>query len=191
MTSHSGRLVMVYNGEIYNNKDVKQKLIADGFAADSDFRGSSDTEVLLEAIEYYGAKEALSMCKGMFGIAVYDTKEGTVTLARDRVGEKPLYYGNVAGALGFASDLGCIRVVDGFDNEINTDVLDIYFTEGYIPAPYTIYKGINKLEAGTLLTIDIDTLKTTETVYWSMKETAKKGQDNPFKGSRQEASMEI
>ncbi|WP_026657501.1 asparagine synthase (glutamine-hydrolyzing) [Butyrivibrio sp. AC2005] len=191
MTSHSGRLVMVYNGEIYNNKDVKQKLIADGFAADSDFRGSSDTEVLLEAIEYYGAKEALSMCKGMFGIAVYDTEAGTVTLARDRVGEKPLYYGNVAGAFGFASDLGCLRVVDGFDNEINTDVLDIYFTEGYIPAPYTIYKGINKLEAGTLLTIDIDTLKTTETVYWSMKETAKKGQDNPFKGTRQEASVEL
>ena len=183
MVSHSGRMVMVYNGEIYNNKDVKQRLINDGYVKESDFRGSSDTEVLLEAIEYYGMKEALSLCKGMFGIAVYDKDTQTVTLARDRVGEKPLYYGKVAGAFAFASDLGCLRVIEGFDNAINTDVLDIYFTEGYIPAPYTIYKDINKLEAGTILTIDVKTLTTTETVYWSMKEVAKKGQNNIFTGT--------
>ncbi|WP_026509608.1 asparagine synthase (glutamine-hydrolyzing) [Butyrivibrio sp. LC3010] len=191
MVSHSGRMVMVYNGEIYNNKDVKQRLINDGYAKESDFRGSSDTEVLLEAIEYYGMKEALSLCKGMFGIAVYDKDTQTVTLARDRVGEKPLYYGKVAGAFAFASDLGCLRVIEGFDNAINTDVLDIYFTEGYIPAPYTIYKDINKLEAGTILTIDVKTLTTTETVYWSMKEVAKKGQNNIFTGTRKEAADEL
>ncbi|WP_029323335.1 asparagine synthase (glutamine-hydrolyzing) [Butyrivibrio sp. AE3004] len=191
MTSHSGRLVMVYNGEIYNNKDVKDKLINDGYAKAADFKGTSDTEVLLEAIEYYGIKEALSLSKGMFGIAVYDTKEQTVTLARDRVGEKPLYYGTVSESFAFASDIGCLRVIDGFDNAINTDVLDIYFTEGYIPAPYTIYENIKKLEAGTILTIELNTLKTTETVYWSMKDAAKRGQDNPFTGSGKEAADEL
>ena len=191
MVSHSGNLVMVYNGEIYNSGEVKKKLLDDGFAEAGDFRGSSDTEVLLEAIEHYGIKDALTMCKGMFGIAVYDKRNETVTLARDRVGEKPLYYGKVAGAFAFASDLGCLRVIDGFNNEINTDVLDIYFVEGYIPAPYTIYKGINKLEAGTTLTVDIKTLNSTENTYWSMKETAKRGQENPFTGSRKEAADEL
>ncbi len=191
MVSHSGRFVMVYNGEIYNNGDVKKKLLDDGFATAADFRGSSDTEVLLEAIEHYGMKKALTMCKGMFGIAVYDKEKNTVTLARDRVGEKPVYYGRVAGAFAFASDLGCLRVVEGFNNEINTDILDIYFVEGYIPAPYTIYKEINKLEAGTTLTVDLNTLATTTDTYWSMKETARRGQENPFTGSSKEAADEL
>ncbi len=189
MVSHSGRLVMVYNGEIYNNRVLKERLINEGKV--DKFRGTSDTEVLLEAIEYYGIKEALSCSKGMFGIAVYDKATNTVTLARDRVGEKPLYYGKVAGSFAFASDIGCLRVVDGFDNEINTDVLDIYFTEGYIPAPYSIYKGINKLEAGTILTVNIDTLEAKAETYWSMKEVATKGQNNLFTGSRQEAADEL
>ncbi len=189
MVSHSGRCVMVYNGEIYNNGDLKKKLLDEGRV--TQFRGTSDTEVLLEGIEHYGIKEALSMCKGMFGIAVYDKEKNTIQLARDRVGEKPLYYGMVDGAFAFASDLGCLRVVEGFDNKINTDVLDIYFTEGYIPAPYSIYKGINKLEAGTILTVDVATFKTKTEVYWSMKDVARKGQNNLFTGSRQEAADEL
>ena len=89
MVSHSGRLVMVYNGEIYNNQVLKKRLLDEGKV--TAFRGSSDTEVLLEAIENYGIEETLSVSKGMFGIAVYDKEKNTVTLARDRVGEKPLY----------------------------------------------------------------------------------------------------
>ncbi|MBR4669427.1 MAG: asparagine synthase (glutamine-hydrolyzing) [Butyrivibrio sp.] len=189
MVSHSGKSVIVYNGEIYNAGEVKDKLIRDGKA--TTFRGTSDTEILLEAIESYGMKEALKLCKGMFGIAVYDKEAGTVTLARDRVGEKPLYYGTVAGSFAFASDIGCLRVINGFDNEINREVLDIYFTEGYIPAPHTIYKDIYKLEAGTIITVDIETLKTTEETYWSMTEAAVKGQSNIFTGSREEASYEL
>lgn len=189
MVSHSGKSVIVYNGEIYNADKVKEKLIKDGKA--TSFRGTSDTEVLLEAIESYGMKEALSLCKGMFGIAVYDKDNGTVTLARDRVGEKPLYYGTVAGSFAFASDIGCLRTIEGFDNEINREVLDIYFTEGYIPAPHTIYKDIYKLEAGTIITVDIESFKTREETYWSMTEAAVKGQSNLFKGSREEASFEL
>ncbi len=193
MRSHSGRLVIVYNGEIYNSSEVKKKLVEDVQASGGDisFRGTSDTEILLEAIERYGVKDTLAMCKGMFGFAAYDVEAGTVTLARDRVGEKPLYYGTVAGSFAFASDIGCLRVVKGFDNKINTDVLDIYFTEGYIPAPYSIYENIYKLEAGTFLTVDVKTHECRTEVYWSMKDAALKGQENPFRGSRAEAAEEL
>ncbi len=185
MTSHSGRLVIVYNGEIYNAGEIREKL------SDIPFRGTSDTEVLVEAIERYGVSGTLGLCKGMFGFAVYDKEAGTVTLARDRVGEKPLYYGMVAGAFAFASDIGCLRTIEGFNNKINTDVLDIYFTEGYIPAPYSIYENIYKLEAGTTLTIKVKNLDTKTETYWSMKDAALKGQENPFTGTRQEAAEEL
>jgi asparagine synthase (glutamine-hydrolysing) len=188
-TSASGRSICVYNGEIYNHGEVKARLKKD-FNITS-FKSTSDTEILLEAIEHYGITKALSMCKGMFAIAIYDRESGIVTLARDRVGEKPLYYGFVNGAFVFASDIGCISVIDDFDNEINTDVLDIYFTEGYIPAPYSIYKGINKLEAGTVLRINVKNLRTETVTYWSMKDVARKGQDNLFRGSFEDASDEL
>ena len=194
MKSHSEKSVIIYNGEIYNAAEVKELLLKDAASKGIDigaFRGTSDTEVLVEAIEHFGMKRALSLCKGMFAIAVYDLEKGTISFARDRVGEKPLYYGNVAGAFAFASDIGCLRVVDGFDNEINTDVLDMYFEEGYIPAPYSIYKGINKLEPGTILTLNVETLETQSEVYWSMAEAAKKGQSNIFTGSRKEAADEL
>lgn len=187
--SGSGKSIMVYNGEIYNHQEIRDKLIKEGVV--TKFRSTSDTEVLIEAIEYYGIEKALTMCKGMFGIAFYDTEKNTITLARDRVGEKPLYYGTVAGSFAFASDLGCLRVIDGFDNKINTQVLKIYFTEGYIPAPYSIYEGIYKLEAGTYMTVDVDTFGTDVHTYWSMKEAARKGQSNIFTGSRQEAALEL
>ncbi len=189
-TSHSARSVMVYNGEIYNVAELKKRLI-DEAQEPVKFRSTSDTEVLLEAIEKYGMKEALTMSKGMFGLAVYDSAKKTITLARDRVGEKPLYYGQVAGAFAFASDIGCLRVVDGFDNAINEGVLDIYFEEGYIPAPYSIYENIYKLEPGTILTIDIRTGEQTKETYWSMTDAAKKGQTNKFKGSSTEAADEL
>ena len=118
------------------------------------FRGSSDTEVLLEAMEHMGIEEAISLCKGMFAIALYDKKERRLYLLRDRIGEKPLYYGFVNGCFVFGSDIGSISVLDGFSNEINRDVLDIYFVHGYIPAPYSIYEDIWKLEPGCILTLE-------------------------------------
>ncbi|MCR5672057.1 MAG: asparagine synthase (glutamine-hydrolyzing) [Butyrivibrio sp.] len=184
--SHSGRGVMVYNGEIYNAADLRKDL-----EKDVNFRGTSDTEVLIEAVEKYGVEETLLKCKGMFGFAYYDKEAGTITLARDRIGEKPLYYGFVNGAFVFASDIGCIRVIDGFDNPINTDVLDIFFMDGYIPAPYSIYKDINKLEPGTFLTLDVKSLTSTVKTYYSLKDVALKGQQNKFKGSFEEASLEL
>ena len=189
MRSHSGRFMMVFNGEIYNYHVLRDRLLQEKKVAA--FRGTSDTEVLLEAMEHYGVKETIQQCKGMFAVALYDTEEHVLWLLRDRIGEKPLYYGFVNGSFVFGSDIGSIASLEDFHNEINTDVLDIYFTHGYIPAPYSIYKEINKLEPGCILTISAPYEKPEIDNYWSLKEVAKKGQSNLFKGSRQEASEEL
>lgn len=192
MVSHSGRFVIVFNGEIYNYKNIAKKLLEEKKV--DDFRGTSDTEVLLQAFEAYGVKEAISLCKGMFAIALYDKKQQLLYLLRDRVGEKPLYYGQMEESFVFASELGCIAALDGFANPINRNVLDLYFTHGYIPAPYSIYEGIYKLEPGMIACIPLpfhgmDSI--THETYWSMKEVARKGQANLFKGSFEEASREL
>lgn len=189
MHSSSGRYVCVFNGEIYNYKTIKDKLLKENKV--TAFRGSSDTEVLLEAFEAYGVKETISMCKGMFAIALYDQETGKLTLIRDRVGEKPLYYGFVNGSFVFSSDIGSISVLDGFNNEIDTKVLQLYFIHGYIPAPYSIYKDIYKLDAGCMLEIEKPYKEPKVSTYWSVREVAKYGEANPFKGSRQEAADEL
>lgn len=189
MSSHSGNLVMVFNGEIYNYKIISEKLKKEGFV--KDFRGTSDTEVLLEAMEAYGIEKTISMAKGMFAIAVYDKTTGTITLIRDRIGEKPLHYGFVNGSFVFASDLKSIVSLQGFSNPIFQDVLNLYFVHGYIPAPYTIYQGIFKLEPGKMLTIKKSYQEYEIKSYWSIMEIAQKGQANQFKGSQKEASDEL
>jgi asparagine synthase (glutamine-hydrolysing) len=191
MHSKSGRFVCVFNGEIYNYKKIKDRLIADKKV--TEFKGSSDTEVLLEAFEAYGVTQTLDMCKGMFAIALYDKETGKLTLMRDRIGEKPLYYGFVNGHFVFASDIGCISVLDDFNNEIDTKVLQLYFIHGYIPAPYSIYKDIFKLDAGCILEYDTKnpTCKPTISPYWSVRKAAIYGQEHPFKGTRKEAADEL
>ena len=149
--SRSGRYVMVYNGEIYNHKIVAAQLTDDG--GYTSFKGTSDTEILIEAIEHFGIDEALKMCKGMWALALYDHRTHEITLARDRIGEKPLYYGFIGDQFVFASDINCFKEVEGFTGRIAEEVLPVYFAHGYIPAPYSIYQGIYKLMPGTILTI--------------------------------------
>ncbi len=191
MTSHSGRYTMTYNGEIYNYKELADKLLQDGSV--TAFRGSSDTEVLLEAFEAYGIEKTLAFCKGMFAIGLYDHENGEITLIRDRIGEKPLYYGFVNGCFTFASDVGCFRELDGFQNPVNQKVLDLYFTYGYIPAPYSIYEQIYKLLPGTILRIRAPYAPSDPQIatYWSMEEKAVYGQEHLFTGSEQEAADEL
>lgn len=189
MASHSGRYVIAFNGEIYNHRTLREKLIKEGKV--KDFRGTSDTEVLLELFEHYGVKEGITMCKGMFAIALYDRAEKQLFLLRDRVGEKPLYYGLVNNSFVFASDIGCIAQLDDFRNEINKGVLPIYFIHGYIPAPYSIYEDIYKLEPGTMLTMKAPYQEWNIETYWSMKEVAKQGESHPFTGSEEEATEEL
>ncbi len=189
MHSASGRFVISFNGEIYNHRELAAELIKEGRV--KAFRGSSDTEVLLEAVEQYGIREAICRCKGMFAAALWDRRERTLYLVRDRVGEKPLHYGFVNGSFVFASELGSIAVLDGFEGRIDRRVLPFYFTHGYIPAPYTIYDKIKKLEPGCILTMRPPFDKPQVERYWSMAEAALRGAAHPFAGSRQEASEEL
>lgn len=189
MISHSGRYVIAYNGEIYNYKEVEKKLRRENKL--TFLKGSSDTEVLLEALEAYGVKEGISLCKGMFAIALYDRREKELWLLRDRVGEKPLYYGFVGGSFVFASEIGCIAALPDFRNPVNRDVLDLYMIHGYIPAPYSIYEGIFKLEPGKLLWTKAPYREFTIGTWWSMAEAARYGQEHLFAGTRQEASEEL
>ena len=156
--SASGRSVIVYNGEIYNGDEVKRALADAGWRGS--FRSTCDTEVLIEACEWLGVERTLKLCRGMFAFGLFDLEHGTLTLARDRAGEKPLYYGCVTNpdgkaAFAFASDLGSIAAIEGFSAPVDRGVLDIYFEHGYIPAPYSIYEGIRKLVPGTILTVKL------------------------------------
>lgn len=198
MLSHDGRYVMAYNGEIYNHTDIRKKLSAEGRV--SAFRGTSDTETLLEAIAAYGLTDALKLAKGMFAIALFDQKERTLFLARDRVGEKPLYYGMLKDDINnsrndecfvFGSDLNSIASLDGFTNSVNADILGDYMRYGYISAPFSIYRGIWKLEPGKILKVKSPFDKPEIFSYWSMVETAVSGQKNRFQGSETEAAEEL
>lgn len=190
MTSHNGRYIIAYNGEIYNCDLIKERLLREHKV--TGFRGTSDTEILLESIAAYGLEDTLKLAKGMFAIALYDKQEQVLSLARDRVGEKPLYYGFVRkDKFVFASDLNSIVALDGFDNEINSDVLEDYFRYGYIAAPYSIYRDIAKLEPGKILKIKSPFNKYEISTYWSMKDVALAGQNAPFTGSYEEAVTEL
>jgi len=189
MVSESGKYVIVFNGEIYNFLKIKKQLVEE--YSDIKFRGSSDTELLLWAVEKYGLEKTLKLIKGMFAFAVYDVDADSVYIARDRMGEKPLYYGRVGGNLVFASDIGSIEQIEGFSNEIDQGVLGSFFKGGYIPAPYTIYKDIYKLEPGKYLTIKAPFKQWEINTYWDICEIASKGQSNLFDGSFEDASGQL
>lgn len=189
MVSHSGRYVISYNGEIYNHAEVEKKLRADGLL--TFLRSSCDTEVLLEALEAYGVREGIRLCKGMFAIALYDRQERELWLLRDRMGEKPLYYGFVGESFVFASEIGAIAALPGFRNPVNRDVLPLYLTYGYIPAPHSIYEGIYKLEPGKLLRARAPYRAFSEETWWSAAQAAREGQAHPFAGTGQEAAEEL
>ncbi len=145
MCSADGRCVIAFNGEIYNFADVRRELEAAG----QRFRGHSDTEVLLEAIARWGLVPALERCAGMFAFALWDRAERTLHLVRDRLGEKPLYYGWMGGAFLFGSELKALRDHPRCRGEIDRDALALLLRHGYIPAPYTIYRDAFKLPPAT------------------------------------------
>ncbi len=151
MISVCGRYVIVYNGEIYNFVQIRDELIAEGKAPE--WRGHSDTEILLAAFDAWGVEVTLKKAVGMFAIALWDRDERSITLARDRLGEKPLYYGVVRGRLLFGSELKAIRTVAGNVLQVDRDVLAEFMRFGYIPSPNSIYTGMAKLAPGHILTI--------------------------------------
>ena len=152
MRSESGRHVIVFNGEIYNHLDMRRDLVADGAAPD--WRGHSDTETLLAGITHWGLDETLQRAKGMFALALWDRSEKRLSLARDRVGEKPLYWGWARQALVFGSELKALRAHPNCPTEVCRDALAQYLRFMYVPAPRSIHPGLYKLEPGTILTVD-------------------------------------
>lgn len=168
MVSASGRYVIAFNGEIYNFAELRSELEQSAHAPV--WRGHSDTEVLLAATEAWGFEEALCHASGMFAILLWDSHERVLCLARDRLGEKPLYYGWVADSFVVASELKALVAFPGWRGEVDRAVLRIYVRYGYVPAPHSIYRGIRKLPAGTILrlkaTADTGTLPV-PTAYWS------------------------
>ena len=152
MRSESGRYVIVFNGEIYNHLDMRRDIAADGAAPD--WRGHSDTETLLAGIEHWGLDETLQRAKGMFALALWDRSKKRFSLARDRMGEKPLYWGWAGQTLVFGSELKALRAHPDCPRGVCRDALAQYLRFMYVPAPRSIHPGLYKLEPGTILTVD-------------------------------------
>ena len=191
MTSVSGRYVIVYNGEIYDHLDIRAELEASGTV--SGWCGHSDTETLLAAIDAWGLRRAVERATGMFALALWDRQERTLTLARDRFGEKPLYYGWAGGMFVFASELGAMRAIPGFDNPVNRSALASLLSRAYIPCPQSIYRGIFKLPPAIILTVTPDSVATPRVEplsanargvsmerYWSYREVVSSGLVDPY-----------
>jgi asparagine synthase (glutamine-hydrolysing) len=189
MQSTSGRYCLTYNGEIYNHGELRKELSSRGHA----FRGHSDTEVLVEAIDCWGIAETLRRLNGMFAFAVWDSRERRLTLARDRIGIKPLYYGWAGDSFVFGSELKALRAHPEFRPDIDRGSIALLLQHCYIPAPHSIYRGINKLPQGTTLEISADTERQAiePTPYWDMTDVARHGMEQPFQGSPEEAADEL
>lgn len=182
MKSHSSRFVVVFNGEIYNHQEIRQKI--ENTTQDSyNWKGHSDTETLIQAFEVFGIENTLELITGMFSIAIWDQEMKVLSLARDRMGEKPLYYGNVGDAFVFGSELKAIRKFPGFNNPINHSAVYEYFRCNYIPTPLSIYQDIFKLEPGTLIQFNfLHSFREPcyKKKYWSFSSVLRESRENQF-----------
>jgi asparagine synthase (glutamine-hydrolysing) len=185
MESASGRYVLIFNGEAYNYAAVREEL--ERLGAAPAWRGHSDTEVLLAAIERWGLESAVQRFTGMFAFAVWDRREQTLHLVRDRVGVKPLYYSLAGDAVLFGSELKALAAHPLFRGEIDRDAVALYARYGYVPAPWTIYRGTFKLPPGGILTIAPGAARPEPRLYWNVRDVAARGVANPFRGSDAEA----
>ena len=187
MTSASGRYVIIYNGEIYNHQGIREQLAAVRSAPN--WSGHSDTETLLAAIETWGIRGALERATGMFSFALLDKAERTLILARDRLGEKPLYYGRqeAKGPFLFASELKALAEHPQFRREIDRRALTLLLRYSYIPAPFSIYEGISKLPAGSILTLPHGATEPVIEEYWSGAAVAEAGFADPLEIGEEEA----
>ena len=197
MVSASGRYVIVFNGEIYNHLALRarvEQIHPPTFFAKGEgheWRGHSDTETLLAGIDAWGLESTLKKTIGMFAIALWDKEASTLTLARDRIGEKPLYYGwqgeGNSRTFLFGSELKALKAHPAFAAEIDRGALCLLLRHNYIPAPHSIYQGIAKLEPGCLLTVSLAQPKPKIWKYWDAVAVACAGVANPFEGTAAQA----
>ncbi|MBF0198851.1 MAG: asparagine synthase (glutamine-hydrolyzing) [Planctomycetes bacterium] len=185
MKSRSGRFVISYNGELYNFHELRSELKSHGHPVESD----SDTEVLLEGIECWGLEKCLSKCAGMFAFALWDTKKKELTLARDRIGIKPLYYGIHGNMLSFCSELHALMEVPGIELKLDRNSLGSYLRHNYISSPHSIYQSVRKLPPGTWIRFRSGSplVEAKPIRYWSASEQALAGITSPFEGNYEEA----
>jgi asparagine synthase (glutamine-hydrolysing) len=185
MHSACGRYALISNGEIYNYCSLRKDLERAGCAV----RSHGDTEVMLAAISEWGLTKALKRFDGMFAFALWDRHQKLLHLGRDRVGEKPLYYGWSGGVFLFGSELKALRQHPGFSASVDRDALALFLRYAYIPAPYSIYQGIRKVMPGCIVTVSANgrCADPVERVYWSYKSAAERGLAAPFQGSAREA----
>ncbi len=181
MVSAGGRFVIVFNGEIYNFAELRREEEARG----ARFRGHSDTEIMLAVIERLGLVEATKRFAGMFAFALWDRERHELSLVRDRIGEKPLYYGRMGTTLLFGSELKALRAHPAWRGEIDRDAVAHYCRYNYVPAPLSIYCGIRKVEPASIVTIAADGT-TTALRYWRLEEVVRDGLAHPLEGSEPE-----
>lgn len=189
MLSPCGRYVIVFNGEIYNHQELRKRLEAAGNAPA--WRGHSDTETLLTGFATWGIEQTLQSAVGMFAIALWDRQTRQLTLARDRLGEKPLYYGWQGDHFFFGSELKALKAHPDFRAEVDRDALTLLLRHNCIPAPYSIYQGIAKLMPGHFLTISLSDISAARNAqpraYWRLNDVVARGLADPFTGSASEA----
>ena len=185
MASAGGRYVIAFNGEIYNHLELRRAL--DASRSGMAWRGHSDTETLLAAFESWGVEETLRRVVGMFAIALWDRNQRVLTLARDRMGEKPLYYGWQGDAFLFGSELKALKAHPAFQGDVDRGALALLLRHNYVPAPWSIYQGIRKLPPGAFLQMSLDCRDADPVPYWSLTEVAERGMGSPFAGSDAEA----
>jgi asparagine synthase (glutamine-hydrolysing) len=189
MASACGRYVLSFNGEIYNHLDMRSELERAGCVAT--WRGHSDTETLLAAIRQWGLDRTLERCVGMYAFAVWDRQRRVLSLARDRLGEKPLYYGSIGSAFVFGSELSALCAYPSFSAQIDLEALLLFMRHNYVPAPHSIYEGISKLEAGSVLSVDADGRSQPSRRYWSCRAAALEGLASPYIGGERAAADEL
>jgi asparagine synthase (glutamine-hydrolysing) len=188
MHSKGDRYALVFNGEIYNYEDLRQQLNVLGHGP---WRGHSDTEVMLAAFSEWGVEGALKKFNGMFAFALWDKQTRQLYLSRDRLGEKPLYYGWCGNTLLFGSELKALKAHPAFNASVNRDCVALFLRFNYIPAPHSIYAGIYKLPAGSVVCLQSPQHQAQPEPYWSFKAVAEQGINQPWSGTDAEAIAEV
>jgi asparagine synthase (glutamine-hydrolysing) len=191
MTSASGRYVISFNGEVYNHVALRKQLI-ERRIVDAPFRGHSDTETMLGWIDADGVREAIDRFVGMFAFALWDRRDRTLALVRDRLGIKPMYFGRVgARGIAFGSELSAVLAHPGITRTLDPDAVQEYLRRGCVPAPRSIVAGVHKLEPGTMATFVAPDAEPRIDRYWSLSDVARAGLANPFVGTIDEAADEL
>ena len=191
MCSTSGRYIVTYNGELYNYRELRDLLMQQGYS----FRGASDTEVLLVAVEAWGLPDALPKLVGMYAFALWDRSQRVLYLVRDRLGEKPLYYGWQGNAFLFGSELKALSTDPQWAGRIDRQALTLFLKYSYVPTPYSIYEGMKKLPPGSIIALSEAQAQSRTmpepSTYWSLKDLAEAGHSDAFQGSESDAVEEF